>query len=63
MSLPNVRAISDGLALTCELQDPRRVAVPRVALGSGSQVRRRGDVGTLVLLREYAERLGLVAWS
>ena len=63
VSVGNVRAISDILALMCELPDGRRVAVPKTSLGPGSQVRRPGDVGTLVLRREYAERLGLVAWS
>lgn len=62
VSVPNVRAISDGLALICELEDGRRITLPTYAISGGSQVRRPGDVGTLVLQREYAERLGLVAW-
>jgi len=41
--VPNVRAISDGLALICELPDKRRVGVPQGLIDPGSEVQCPGD--------------------
>ena len=57
--VPNVRAISDGLALICELPDKRRIGVPANAIDLKSEVRRPGDFGTLVVIRELAHNLGI----
>lgn len=59
VSLPNVRAISDGLSLMCEMEGGRRIAIPLYEIGPGSEVRRPGDFGTLVVSREIAEFLRL----
>jgi hypothetical protein len=59
VSVPHVRAISDGLALICELPDGRRVGVPVTWIALKSQVRRPGDYGTLVIPRYLAHDLGL----
>jgi hypothetical protein len=56
--IANVRAIADGLALTCEV-DGRRVSVPHGDVSSGSAVRKPGDFGVLVVPRTVAHRLGL----
>jgi hypothetical protein len=61
VSIPNVRALADGLALVCQLSDGRRVSVPPLGIAPGSAVRKPGDYGTLVLRREYAERLALAS--
>ena len=52
--VPNVRAISDGLALMCELDDGRRVSVPLHLIGPESQVRQPGDCGTLAVTERFA---------
>jgi hypothetical protein len=57
--IPNVRAISDGLALICELLDKRRIGVPRLAIDLSSDVQHPGDVGTLVIPKALAHDLGL----
>jgi len=57
--VPNVRAVSDGLALVCELPDKRRIGVPKAWIELKSEVREPGDYGTLVIPRELAHNLGL----
>jgi hypothetical protein len=59
VSVPNVRAIRDGFALMCELPNGRRFTVPTYEIAHGSAVWRPGDYGTLLLRREFAERIGL----
>ena len=51
----NVRAISDGLGLVCELANKRRFNVPVYLIPPQSQVRRPGDVGTLALPQWFAD--------
>jgi hypothetical protein len=51
----NVRAISDGLGLVCELANKRRFNVPVYLIAPESQVRRPGDVGTLALPQWFAD--------
>lgn len=58
--VPNVRAVSDGLALVCELPDKRRIGVPKAWIELESEVRDPGDYGTLVIPRDLAHNLGLV---
>ncbi len=55
----NVRAISDGLALTCELSDNRRIRVPITWVALASDVRRPGDYGTLIIPKRLARDLGV----
>jgi hypothetical protein len=57
--VPNVRAISDGLALICELPDKRRIGVPLLLIDPGSQVQHVGDYGVLVIPKHLAIDLGL----
>lgn len=52
--IPDVRAVSDGLALFCQLRDGRRFSVPLRLIGPASQVRTPGDVGTLSVPRWFA---------
>jgi len=52
--IPNVRAVSDGLALICQLRDGRRFSLPVRLIGPASQVRTPGDVGTLSVPRWFA---------
>ena len=56
----NVRAISDGLALMCELPDKRRIGVPTGYILAHSEVRRIGDYRTLIITQEMARSLGLL---
>jgi len=51
----NVRALSNGLALLCAVDDGRRFGVPSYCIGEHSDVRRPGDHGTLAVLRWFAE--------
>ena len=60
MGIPAVRAISDGLALICELADGRRVGVPKALIEPTSEVRRPGDYGTLFIPVMLARDLGIV---
>jgi hypothetical protein len=53
--VPNVRALSNGLALLCALDDGRRFGVPSDCIGERSEVRRAGDQGTLAVLSWFAE--------
>jgi hypothetical protein len=57
--IPQVFAISDGLALICELKDKRRIGVPIAWIALASDVRRPGDYGTLVIPRQLAQNLGV----
>ncbi|HEY2386727.1 MAG TPA: hypothetical protein VGK30_07175 [Candidatus Binatia bacterium] len=57
--VPDVRAVSDGLVLICELPDKRRVGVPRLMIDLDSEVQQPGDYGTLVIPRRLARDLGL----
>jgi hypothetical protein len=56
----SVRAISDGLALICELRDGRRVGVPARAIAAWSDVRKPPDYGTLAIKRDVAMNMGLI---
>ena len=57
--IPNVLAISDGLALICERKG-RRVPVPVAQIAARSQVRFPGDYGDLVIPRWLAVNLDLI---
>jgi hypothetical protein len=57
--VPRVRAVSNRLALICELPSTRRVGVPLHLIDAQSEVRLPGDYGTLVIPRQLAEDLGL----
>ena len=59
VQVPCVRAISDGLALICELPDKRRVGVPRGLIDLDSEVQQPGDYGTLTIPRRLARDLEL----
>ena len=59
VGIPAVRAISDGLALICELADGRRVGVPKALIDPTSEVRRAGDYGTLFIPVALARDLGI----
>jgi hypothetical protein len=61
--IPNVHAVSDGLALVVELPDKRRVGVPISYIDPSSQVKRPGDHGMLVVSKEMAENLGIAAYG
>jgi hypothetical protein len=61
--IPNVRAISDGLALICELPDRRRIGVPQLAIDPSSQVQRPGDHGVLVISNQLAIDLGVTSYG
>jgi hypothetical protein len=50
----------DGSMLWCRIAG-RTVAVPSLRFLSGTQIRATGDRGKLVLPREVAENLGLIA--
>jgi hypothetical protein len=56
--LDDVVAVSDGLALICEIGG-RRFGVPKDSIQPGSQVRNPGDRGRLVITRALARNLGL----
>ena len=53
--VPRVRAISNGLALICELSDGRRFGVPFDCIGKQSEVRHPGEHGAITVLRWFAE--------
>ena len=59
VAIPAVRAISDGLALICELPDGRRIGVPKALIDPTSEVRRPGDYGTLFIPIALARDLGI----
>jgi hypothetical protein len=55
VSIPDVRAISNGLSLICALNDGRRFGVPADCIWEQSEVRRPGDHGILTVLRWFAD--------
>lgn len=57
--VPRVRAVSNGLALICELPGSRRIGVPVDMIDSQSEVRSPGDYGTLVISPQLAQDLGV----
>ena len=57
--VPNVRAVSNGLTLICELPDKRRIGVPVTWIHPRSQVHRPGDFGTLIIPHRLARDLGV----
>ena len=59
VTVAHVEAISDGLALICQLPDGRRIGVPPFAIAPASQVRKPGDRGTLLLQRHVAQSVGV----
>ena len=59
VGIPSVRAISDGLALICELPDGRRVGVPKALIEPASEVRQVGDYGMLLIPVVLARDLGI----
>jgi len=60
VAFENVEVIAGGLLLWCRVDDTI-VAIPPVRLLPGSQVRRPGDLGRLVLSEDIAGDLGLLA--
>ena len=59
VSIEEVVAISEGLALICEVGG-RRVSVPCSQIDPASDVQRPGDRGRLVIPRWLATNLGLL---
>ena len=55
----NVRAISDGPVLMCEMADGHRIGIPLRFIAASSEVRKPGDVGMLVIKGLLARNLGL----
>jgi hypothetical protein len=60
VQIPNVRAVSRGVSLVCEIKG-RRVAVAMNEIESSSAVQKPGDYGTLIINSDAARRIGLVA--
>ena len=57
----DVTVIADlGVALICQV-DGRRTVIPRALVLAGSEVAKPGDHGALVVPRQFAFDLGLVA--
>ena len=59
VTIENARAVSDGLALVCEV-DGRRVGIPGAFIQPDSEVRKPGDYGKLRIPRWLATNLGLL---
>ena len=59
VQIPNVRALSRGVSLVCEIKG-RRVAVPFNEIEAASRVQKPGDYGTLIIRSEAARRIGLM---
>jgi hypothetical protein len=60
IEISNVVAISDGLALVCEINGMNaRVGIPYAAIHPSSPVRSAGQSGTLILKRFVARDLGI----
>ena len=59
VQIPNVRALSRGVSLVCEIKG-RRVAVALNEIEQTSSVQKPGDVGTLVINSDAARRMGLM---
>ena len=60
VSIENALAISDGLALICEVNG-RRFGVPLNLISSTSEVKQPGDRGRLVIPERLAFDFGLIA--
>jgi hypothetical protein len=60
IEIENVEALSHDRVLICDVQGVR-IAVPGWYIEPGSEVRRPGDRGKLVLSAWLARKLGLVA--
>jgi hypothetical protein len=60
VQIPNVRAVSRGISLVCEIKG-RRVALAMSDIESTSAVQKPGDYGTLVINSDAARRIGLMA--
>lgn len=58
IQIPNVRAVSRGVSLVCEIKG-RRVAVPFNEIEAASRVQKPGDYGTLIIRTDAARRIGL----
>ena len=59
--VPNVRIVSDGVCLVCDLTDGQRIVVPTHSVASWSKVRQPGKAGPLTIKREVAEYAGMTA--
>lgn len=57
LAIPNVRAISDGLPLVCEI-DGIRYGIARWAIRADSSVQAPGDHGLLVIEEGFAQTSG-----
>ena len=55
--IPDVRALSEGIALVCQVQG-HRAGVPKDEIMAESHVRKPGDYSVLVIARAVAVRLG-----
>lgn len=55
----NVVAVYDGISLMCDVSG-RRVGIPYSLILLGSEVRKAGDSGRLVVARRFARDLGLL---
>jgi hypothetical protein len=60
VQIPNVRAVSRGVSLVCEIKG-RRVAVAMNEIQATSAVQKPGDYGTLIINSDAARRIGLMA--
>lgn len=60
VTFEDVEVITGDLALWCRVNGTI-VAVPRLGILPGSQIRRAGDRGRLVLAHDVAEHLELLA--
>jgi hypothetical protein len=58
--IEDVLAVTDGLALICEVNG-RRFGVPWARIARCIEVKRPGDRGRLVIPRQVAEALGMLA--
>lgn len=58
VTIQNVLAVSDGLALICEVEGAR-FGVPHPHIAASSEVQKVGDRGRLVIPRELAVDLGM----
>ena len=54
VTVPNVRAVSNGLVLFCALEDGRSFGVPSHCIAPQSAVRVPGDYGPLLVRRWFA---------
>ena len=59
VAFENVEVITGGLVLWCRI-DGTVVAIPPARLLAGTEVRRPGDMGRLVLSEDVAGDLGLL---